>query len=50
MRRRDMLAAPVALSAAAAAPASPAAGIYQRLGVRTFINAVGTITTSLVGG
>jgi L-seryl-tRNA(Ser) seleniumtransferase len=36
------MAAPAAL---AAAPPAEAASIYHRLGVRTFINAVGTITT-----
>lgn len=46
--RRTVLAAPLAASAAAAAPARTGfevAPIYQRLGVRTLINAVGTITT-----
>ncbi|MCC6586149.1 MAG: aminotransferase class V-fold PLP-dependent enzyme [Bryobacterales bacterium] len=47
--RRTVLAAPLAASAAASAAPSRAtfdtAPIYQRLGVRTFINAVGTITT-----
>jgi D-glucosaminate-6-phosphate ammonia-lyase len=45
-RRRFVAAGPVAAGAfAAAAPAFEVAPIYQRLGVRTFINAVGTITT-----
>ena len=45
--RRTVLAGPLAVAAlpAAAAPKFETAPIYQRLGVRTFINAVGTITT-----
>lgn len=45
--RRSIVAAPLAASALAAAPSKgfETAPIYQRLGVRTFINAVGTITT-----
>src|SRR5689334_25420605 len=31
--------------AALSAAAVPASGVYERLGVRTFINAVGTLTT-----
>jgi L-seryl-tRNA(Ser) seleniumtransferase len=45
-RRRFIAAGPAAGAfAAAPAPAFEVAPIYQRLGVRTFINAVGTITT-----
>jgi L-seryl-tRNA(Ser) seleniumtransferase len=45
--RRSIVAVPLAASALAAAPTKgfETAPIYQRLGVRTFINAVGTITT-----
>ncbi len=45
--RRTVLASPLAASALAAAPARTfeTAPVYHRLGVRTFINAVGTITT-----
>ncbi len=39
------LSLPATPSAAAAAASTPVAPIYQKLGVRTFINAVGTITT-----
>src|SRR5215472_15315295 len=53
LRRRTFmktgLAVPAAGLAAAASPGAAAgrtvAGVYQRLGVRTFINAVGTLTT-----
>lgn len=47
-RRKFVAAGPVAAAALQAAPARggfEVAPIYQRLGVRTFINAVGTITT-----
>jgi L-seryl-tRNA(Ser) seleniumtransferase len=46
--RRTFVAAPLGLTALGAAPARSTfetAPIYQRLGVRTFINAVGTLTT-----
>lgn len=44
--RRRLLQSGLALPLAAdAAPAAPSAGIYQKLGVRTFINAYGTLTT-----
>jgi L-seryl-tRNA(Ser) seleniumtransferase len=47
--RRTFVAAPLAAAAVPAAAAPPGkfevASVYQRLGVRTFINAVGTITT-----
>jgi L-seryl-tRNA(Ser) seleniumtransferase len=41
------VAAPLARARAAGAPAAvqPTADVYRRLGVRTFINAVGTLTT-----
>ncbi|MBK5290765.1 MAG: aminotransferase class V-fold PLP-dependent enzyme [Acidobacteriia bacterium] len=49
LTRRKFVAVPLAAPAAFAAPAGKvtfeAAPIYQRLGVRPFINAVGTITT-----
>lgn len=46
LTRRSLIAAPAALSAAPpSTPKLDVAPIYQRLGVRTFINAVGTITT-----
>lgn len=49
LKRRRLLqsgfALPLAAQAASAAPAQPVASIYERLGVRTFINAYGTLTT-----
>src|SRR5262245_2373958 len=49
MKRRTFVSTPLAAAALAAAPAKTAgyevSPIYQKLGVRTFINAVGTITT-----
>ncbi|MFN0166514.1 MAG: aminotransferase class V-fold PLP-dependent enzyme [Bryobacteraceae bacterium] len=45
--RRRFIGTVPAVAAAAAVPATanPAGGIYQRLGVKTFINAYGTLTT-----
>jgi len=52
LRRRSFVASGLALPSAAlagaglgAAATQPASGVYARLGVRTFINAVGTLTT-----
>jgi L-seryl-tRNA(Ser) seleniumtransferase len=39
------LALPLAAEAASAAPAQPTESVYKKLGVRTFINAYGTLTT-----
>lgn len=45
IRRRGLLRSGLALPLAAAAPAAAAPSVYQRLGVPTFINAYGTLTT-----
>ncbi|MBL8294310.1 MAG: hypothetical protein JNN08_20865, partial [Bryobacterales bacterium] len=39
------LALPLAAEAASAAPTQPTESVYKKLGVRTFINAYGTLTT-----
>ena len=43
--RRNLMQAGAAAALAGPAPAASVPAIYQRLGVRTIINAVGTLTT-----
>ncbi len=45
IRRRGLLRSGLALPLAGAAPAAVGPSVYQRLGVPTFINAYGTLTT-----